>query len=272
MDKRSLARWPHRHPDGGLGLRLLLACLAVFLVAVPFTGLAALVDTRWGPLRRLDLSSTTHANAWVLHYREYVTPLRATSYIFHAWVFRVIVAALAGWLLYQGAKRLAVWAFTTLVAAGFLDALLKLLIDRPRPTLPSAIAHAPGGSFPSGHALTAVVGTATIVLILLPVLHGRWRVVAWVAAALVSLLSGACRVLLGVHFVSDVLAGWVLGAASGLGTTAAFETWRRDEGREPVDPLWEGAEPEAAPEIAGHGDGARHLDTARHGRELHDRH
>jgi membrane-associated phospholipid phosphatase len=254
MDTGTLVRWTRRHPDGSLGLRLVLGCAAVFLVAVPFTGLAALVDTRWGPLRRLDLSSTKHANSWVLHHRGLISPLRATSYIFHAWVFRVVVAALAGWLLYQGAKRLAAWAITTLVAAGVLDVVLKVAIHRPRPTLPSAIAHAPGGSFPSGHALTAVVGTATIVLILLPVLHGRWRVVAWTIAALVSLLSGACRVLLGVHFVSDVIAGWVLGVAIMLGTTAAFETWRRDEGREPVDPILEGTEPEAAEEIAGHGD------------------
>ena len=254
MDKGSLARWTRRHPDGSLGLRLAIGCLAVFLVAVPFTGLAALVDTRWGPLRRLDLSGTNEANSWVLHHRALISPLRATSYIFHAWVFRAIVVALAAWLLYQGAKRLAAWAITTLVAAGVLDVVLKVAIHRPRPTLPSAIMHAPGGSFPSGHALTAVVGTATIVLILLPVLHGRWRVVAWVAAALISLLSGACRVLLGVHFISDVIAGWILGAAIVLGTTAAFETWRRDEGREPVDPIREGAEPEAADEIAGHGD------------------
>jgi membrane-associated phospholipid phosphatase len=119
-----------------------------------------------------------------------------------------------------------------------------VLIERPRPSLPSAIAHAPGGSFPSGHALTAVVGTATIVLILLPALHGAWRVVAWAVAALVSALSGACRVLLGVHYVSDVVAGWILGAAIVLGTAAAFETWRRDEGRPPSDPAREGTEPE----------------------------
>ncbi|MCW2865455.1 MAG: PA-phosphatase [Actinoallomurus sp.] len=260
MRDGSLARWTRRHPDGGLGLRLALSCLALFLVALPFTGLVVLVDTRWGPLRRLDMDSTTHANAWVLRHRGLIAPLRATSYIFHAWVFRLVVVALAAWLVAQGARRLAAWAITTLVAAGFLDVLLKVVIDRPRPSLHSAIAHVPGGSFPSGHALTAVVGTATIVLILLPVLHGAWRTVAWVAAVLISLLSGACRVLLGVHYVSDVLAGWIIGAAIVLGTVAAFETWRRDEGRTPAHPVREGAEPEAGPEIAGHGD-ARNQST-----------
>jgi membrane-associated phospholipid phosphatase len=249
-------QWTHRRvgPNSRLGLRLTLACLAAFIVIVPFTALLALVDTKWGPLRRLDEGMTKHLNSYVIHHHAWVSPLRATSYIFHAWVFRVIVVALAGWLVYQGARRLAAWAITTLVVAGLLDAFLKVIIARPRPSLKSPIAHAPGGSFPSGHALTAVVGTATIVLILLPVLHGAWRVVAWVIAALVSISSGVCRVALGVHYVSDVLAGWVLGAAIVLATVAAFETWRRDEGRPPVDPIVEGAQPEAAPEIAGHGD------------------
>jgi undecaprenyl-diphosphatase len=252
MDNGSLVRWKRRHPDGSLSLRLVLACLAVFVIAVPFTALAALVDTKWGPLSRLDQSTTRQANDWVRHHHGLIDPLRATSYVFHAWVFRVIVVGLAIWLFYQGARRLAAWAITTLVAAGVLDALLKVLIDRPRPSLPSAIAHAPGGSFPSGHALTSVVGTATIVLILLPLLHGAWRGVAWAIAALISLLSGTCRVLLGVHYVSDVVAGWILGAAIVLATTAAFETWRRDEGHRPIDPVVEGTEPEAADEIAGH--------------------
>ena len=255
----SVRAWTHRRfgTNGRLGLRLTLACLAVFVVAVLFTGLMALIDTRWKPLLHLDTGATKRLNTYVIHHHALVSPLRATSYIFHAWVFRLIVVVLAAWLVYQGARRLAAWAITTLVAAGVLDALLKVLINRPRPSLNSPIAHAPGGSFPSGHALTAVVGSVTIVLILLPVLHGAWRAVAWALAALISILSGGCRVALGVHFVSDVLAGWVLGLAIVLGTVAAFETWRRDEGRPPIDPVIEGAQPEAAEEIAGHGDHAR---------------
>lgn len=236
-----------------MGLRLTLACVAIFLVTVPFTALLALVDTHWAPLRHLDEAATKDAARFVLSHRVLVNPLRATSYIFHAWVFRVIVAALAIWVFRQGARRLAAWAVTTLVVAGLLDVVLKVVIARPRPKLPSPIAHAPGGSFPSGHALTAVVGTATIVLILLPVIRGAWRAVAWAAAAVISVMSGVCRVLLGVHYVSDVVAGWILGVAIVAGTAAAFETWRRAEGRRPVAPAREGAEPEAAAEIAGEG-------------------
>jgi membrane-associated phospholipid phosphatase len=61
-------------------------------------------------------------------------------------------------------------------------------------------------------------------------------------------LIGLTRIALGVHFVSDVLAGWLLGAVW-LGITAyAFRLWRRERGR-PVPPISEGLEPEAGEEI-----------------------
>ena len=231
------------HPK--LTLRLVLAAVAVFLVLVPFTALLALVDTKWGPLARIDDHATRDLNGYVLHHRQLVPPLQATSYVFHAWVFRGLVLALAAWAFLRGARRMALWAVVTITVAGLLDVTVKALVNRPRPRLPSPIAHFPGGSFPSGHAMTATVGTAVIVLMILPLLPAALRILAWALAALVSLASGLCRVALGVHYVSDVVAGWVLGAAIVLATVAAFETWRRDEGRRPVDPVVEGIEPEA---------------------------
>jgi undecaprenyl-diphosphatase len=228
-----------------LSLRLALAALAVFLVLVPFTALLALVDTKWGPLARLDDRTTRDLNGYVLDHRQFVHPLQATSYIFHAWVFRGIALALAAWAFRRGARRMALWAVVTITVAGLLDVAVKAVVNRPRPKLPSPIAHFPGGSFPSGHAMTAVVGTAVIVLMILPVLTAAWRIVAWTLAALISLASGLCRVALGVHYLSDVVAGWVLGAAVVAATVAAFETWRRDKSRPPVDPVREGLEPEA---------------------------
>ena len=68
-------------------------------------------------------------------------------------------------------------------------------------------------SFPSGHAQNAVVAWGVLLLVFLPVLRGRWRVVAVIAAVAVVLAIGFARVALSVHFVSDVLAGYALGAA-----------------------------------------------------------
>ncbi|MCW2885560.1 MAG: PA-phosphatase [Streptosporangiaceae bacterium] len=245
----------HRSGRGNkLGMRLTLASVAVFIVAVPFTALLALVDTEWGPLRRLDDSTTTSVNSYVLHHHGLVGPLRASSYILHPWLFRGVILVMAGWLAYRGARRLALWAVTTLAVGGLLDVVLKSLVNRTRPKLLNAIAHAPGGSFPSGHALTAALGCATIVLILLPLLPGTRRWLAWAAATVITLVTGACRVALGVHYVSDVVAGWILGVAIVLATTAAFEAWRRDAGRPPASPATEGVEPEAAPQISAAGD------------------
>lgn len=223
-------RWVRRHPDGWFGLRLLLACLTFFLVAVPFAVLLALVDARWMPLRHLDDSATLDTNSYVWDHPALRGPLRGTSYLTHPWVFRVIVALLAVWLILHRAWRRAAWAVVTMTAAGFLVSGVKALVARPRPLLPEPIAHAPGASFPSGHALGAVVGCAVIVLILRPLLRGAWRVVAWTLAAAVSVAAGAFRVLLGVHYVSDVVAGWILGVAIVLATLAAFATRRHREG------------------------------------------
>ncbi|MDX6659187.1 MAG: hypothetical protein QOJ55_9, partial [Solirubrobacteraceae bacterium] len=66
------------------------------------------------------------------------------------------------------------------------------------------------------------------------------------AVTVLVLAIGASRLLLGVHFVSDVVGGYVLGLAWLAGAVAAFETWRVDEGRPRSDPLGEGIEPEAA--------------------------
>jgi undecaprenyl-diphosphatase len=253
MWPRNARRWAYRRfsADGRLGLRLTLACAAVFVLAVPFVVLLALVNAHWPPLRHLDDTASIHTHGFVIRHRALVGPLRATAYVFHPWVFRVILLALAAWLLYRGARRLAVWATANVLVAGVVSGTLKTAVGRARPVLPSPIAHAGGGSFPSGHALMTVVGTATIVLVFLPFLRGARRAVAWVAAAVLSAASGSFRVLLGVHYLSDVIGGWLLGVAIVLATTAAFETWRRGEGRRPVDPAREGAEPESRPQIAG---------------------
>jgi membrane-associated phospholipid phosphatase len=235
MSQRSFVRWARRHPDGGLGLRLALSCLAVVLVAGPFAVLLALVDARWAPLRHLDDSTTHDTHAFVEDHPGLVTPLRATAYVLHPLVFRTVVVAMAVWLAVRGARRLAAWALVTIAVAGVLEAAVKSLVGRARPVVPAPVAHAPGASFPSGHALTATVGSAVIVLLLTPFLGRAGRVAAWTAAVVVSVASGAFRVLLGVHYLSDVTAGWVLGAAIVLATAAAFATWRHGEGRAATD-------------------------------------
>ena len=61
--------------------------------------------------------------------------------------------------------------------------------------------------------------------------------------------SAFSRLTLGVHYVSDVLGGYALGAAWLTASVAAFEIWREDRGRRPTHPLEEGVEPEEAREV-----------------------
>jgi undecaprenyl-diphosphatase len=104
-------------------------------------------------------------------------------------------------------------------------------------------------SFPSGHAQSAVVAYSVLLLLFWPVLRGAWRPLTVVLAALMVLGIGLSRVALSVHYVSDVLAGYSLGAAWVVAMTAVFSAWRRERGRPGVDP-GEGLGPEQAPRLA----------------------
>lgn len=96
--------------------------------------------------------------------------------------------------------------------AGALNSLLKLAFSRPRPVLLAHLTEVGGYSFPSGHAMAgaAIYGALAVVAALR---FPRQR--PWVVApcAMLVLAIGTSRVYLGVHYPSDVLAGWALGVA-----------------------------------------------------------
>ena len=103
---------------------------------------------------------------------------------------------------------LAVLGITVLVA------VLKATYERARPDLGSPIPLPHSSSFPSGHAATAVVLYGALGLLLAERARSPMRAAAWLAAAAVMALAiGASRVLLNVHFVSDVAAGFAVGLA-----------------------------------------------------------
>lgn len=226
-------RWPRR-PGTELGLRLTLAAAAAVLLLVPFTVLMLLVATAWPPLLALDahLAATLHAAASANP--AFTGALQLWTDVFGPGPLRVLVGVVAGWLWWRGARRVALWAVVTMVAGGLLGAGLKLLLGRDRPEFLDPVSHAAGSSFPSGHALTAALGAGVLALIFLPVASDaspvrhqratRWTIIA--AALVVTVATGLTRIALGVHWLSDVVAGWTLGVAVVAATTAAFATWR----------------------------------------------
>lgn len=107
------------------------------------------------------------------------------------------------------------WREATFAAVAFLGSALlnvgaKQFFQRDRPTLWQSISPEGTFSFPSGHAMGSMTLAATVVLLAWPT-RGRWPMIALMAAFI--LLVGYSRVYLGVHFPSDILAGWMAGAA-----------------------------------------------------------
>jgi membrane-associated phospholipid phosphatase len=225
---------PHGHPAGmsRFGARALFAAAAIVLVAVPFGLLLFLVQDQWSPLLHVDAEARDDFHAVAVDHDGLVTAMKVLSTIGSAVVYFPLFAAVAAWLVWKRhSPRLALFAVVTVAGSALVNALVKLAVHRARPVLPDPVAHATGLSFPSGHAQSAVVAASVLLIVFLPgrkVKRGQTR---YVLAAVVFVLAiGAARVGLGVHYVSDVLAGYVLGAAWVAAMIAAFNASQRESG------------------------------------------
>lgn len=250
MTRQQVAR-----ADRRLGVRLAVALVATFGVGVPVTLLALLVRAKWGPLIRLDTAVANRLHEVALRNDWFVGLLKLASIVFDPLVLRSLATGLAFWLLATHRRRLAAWTLVTAWGSALLSIGLKAVVGRARPDLVDAVATASGRSFPSGHALGSVVGCGVLLLVLSPLLSRAWTVVAQAAALLIVLLVGFSRVGLGVHYLSDVIAGWVVGAGWLAVTAAVFEAWRRDVGLPPTPVADLEAEPEIGSGVPEPGDG-----------------
>jgi membrane-associated phospholipid phosphatase len=108
------------------------------------------------------------------------------------------------------------------VTSEILIGTLKAAYDRPRP--PGALIATSGASFPSGHAIAASVTAVGLVLVILPPGPARWK---WEARAVAfAFVMALSRVYLRAHWLSDVVAGALLGGALALGWPALLQTLR----------------------------------------------
>ena len=129
----------------------------------------------------------------------------------------------------------ALWGFATLMAAWLIANLSKELVRRARPVVEDALVHAGGTSFPSGHAFAIAATGTTVTLLLWPMLGPRGRVVVPTIAAVLTLATGADRVLLGAHYPSDVVGGILLGATVSGASYIGYRGWTalRDDTPDP---------------------------------------
>jgi undecaprenyl-diphosphatase len=135
----------------------------------------------------------------------------------------LVVGAVLGYLLLSGRVRTALFVLASTGTGMVLGKLLKLAYARPRPTLVPHLVDVTSASFPSGHATDSAIVYLTLAALLARTLPKRaQRLYIIGAAILLTLLIGASRVYLGVHWPSDVVAGWTAGAAWALACSLAY--------------------------------------------------
>jgi len=234
-------------PEDRYGLRLTLLAVALVLVAVPF-GLLLDQVVRDGPLVRVDTSAANDLHGWVRGSPSALRVLKVVSFAGSPpWLAVVVVAAVA-YVLRRRRVRLAVFLVATTLAGGLIDTVVKIAVDRDRPSLDAPVATAHGQSFPSGHAMSSTIAYGALLLVLLPALPPRARRPAVAGVVVLVAAIGFSRLALGVHYITDVLGGYALGLAWLAASTAAFSVWRVERGRKPVEPLT-GLEPEAGADL-----------------------
>lgn len=192
-----------------------LAVRAAGVLAVCSVLLITLVAVRWHPLMSLDgdIADTTHR--WAVDDPRMTHAFRIlTDWVWDPWTMRLLCAVVVVWLVWRrSAWWTAGWLAVTCAVGTVVQQSLKAAVDRPRPVWRDPVDTAHYAAYPSGHALTATVVLGLLLWLLHH--HGAGRAL-WRTALTVCVISvlgvGLTRIWLGVHWPSDVLGGWLLGA------------------------------------------------------------
>lgn len=146
-------------------------------------------------------------------------------------VVTLMTLAVLGYLIMDGKRAAALLVLVAVAGGAGLSSLLKLGFDRPRPDLVAHLVEVQTLSFPSGHAMVSAVIYLTLGALLAQVqAHTRLKAYILAVAVILTLLIGISRVYLGVHWPTDVLAGWSAGAAWAIGCWV-IATWLQSEGK-----------------------------------------
>jgi membrane-associated phospholipid phosphatase len=192
--------------------------------------LLVLVAVQWRPLISVDGDISRTAHRWAVAAPDVTQACRIlTDWVWDPLTMRLLGAAVAVWLVWRHAAWwTAGWLVVTSALGTLIQQGLKAGVGRARPVWPDPVDSAHYAAYPSGHALTATV----VFGLLLWLLHRHgvgpviWRTA--LAAAVVSVVGvGLTRIWLGVHWPSDVLGGWLLGA---LLVTLAIAAQQRQRG------------------------------------------
>jgi undecaprenyl-diphosphatase len=147
-----------------------------------------------------------------------------------AWItFTTIVIAIYLWLV--GKTHMMMLMLAATASGAVLSAGLKYLYGRPRPDLVPHLAHAYSSSFPSGHSMISAVVYLTLGSLLAAIMPNlKLKLYVLSVAIILSVLVGVSRIYLGVHYPTDVLAGWLAGLVWAL-VCWLFARWLQIHGQ-----------------------------------------
>lgn len=214
-------------PDGA---RIFVWALAI-VCAVGFVAVAWLVSA--GATEAFDrdlllaLRNPADANdalgpAWFEEALAEVTALGGYT------ILVILAGTVLATLLLNGERQAALFLGGTLVGGAFVSSGLKALFSRPRPDLVDHLDQTFTSSFPSAHAMVSTLAYLTLAVVGIRFLRRHSsRVFLLIVAIVLAFAIGASRVYLGVHWPSDVLAGWLAGAAWAGATWIVADAWTR---------------------------------------------
>jgi undecaprenyl-diphosphatase len=139
-------------------------------------------------------------------------PLLDLTAIGGSTVLGLVVAVVAGFLVLQTRYRTAIVVVITWFSGELLNAAMKQVFNRPRPSIVPHLRVVYSTSFPSGHAMESAIVYLTLAAILMRASQSRMtKIYILGIAVLLTTLVGVSRVYLGVHYPTDVLGGWIVG-------------------------------------------------------------
>ena len=128
----------------------------------------------------------------------------------------IVVGPFVGYLLLSGRRDSAILMLVSVAGGLMLNDVLKLVFDRPRPDLALPSIRVFTSGFPSGHAALSAVAYSMMASVLTPRAPAPLKKYMFAVAIVLIFLIGMSRIYLGVHYPTDVLAGWCVGASWAL--------------------------------------------------------
>lgn len=190
----------------GLGVCLLLWGFLA-LASEVMEGDTTSLDTKiLVSLRKADDPTRPIGPAWVENTLLDLTAIGGPT------VLGLVVLSVVGFLVLQSRYHTAVVIFATAATGEMLNVVLKNLFLRPRPDVVPHLRDVQSSSFPSGHAMESAIIYLTLGAMLMRLAESRLTKVYCIGLAIVlTFLVGVSRVYLGVHYPTDVVAGWMIG-------------------------------------------------------------